>query len=997
MKQAFRGIKVRASSLVTTLLVLVVLSTIVVAFMQSMSVERLSSKSVKNTYEAQLAAKAGVDSAVNRLRTIMLANPFHAIGYRNVNGQNIPVLFGASGYRQSPTYNYLISTVDAATAPPATNATNSIPINSRNTAADPYGWMGSPLVNGVASYIQNRAPWVNILANPNLPAQPNPNAPNYNPIVARYSYWIEDETSKVDFSVAGNMEGSGGGFKRFSPGLRPIKSDTNFARVWDLDIGAIPLKDKKPLDWDPAGGDYAGGAVVNTNIINFYRGNTNSAEVAKQLIDPKLLNQAASPVENIYDPAKFYATAASHSSELAGTGKRRVNLNYLVRNTTTVEDIKNDLDDIIFTITGKHSWPGAGRMFGGVSDLTGAEQPMPDFGKRFFRNPTPTTAQEAIYLRKLAANIRDYIDNEDEEANPSQPTFINNDGDVVSGSAPNLSWTTGDEPQAIGKEAIPYLQEFAYYAVERSYTLAGTTATIGFTIDNYLEFYNPYTKDFVAPAGTFIKIYSRMPFDTGGFPAFVPPDLNIPIGGTRFRAGAATVLTTAPDGEDPPGFIKGPDVVRLPVSSAQRAFTLQANSSFTFEGQTRRGMRFLGRNSAYLTDYQTEVVWGNANGYYDAFPFNGFGLSTTASAASPPPRLYFGGLFVGQLAMYVYPTSMRGNDSDSRSGDPRSLSEQLRQTAGSASAEGNDQSRFFSNTFAVSTMGHPAISYVNPVSWPDPHVALDGSVNTAYATIRDGPMLSIGELGNIYDPFRKLDTNPGAVAANIAKARGGGRTLKIGQKDDLVTGTSRFTAVSGLDIGWYHGAWRLCDLFSAEDKDTEISPVTARGKVNINGILRDDGVAFRAVLRQLKFDALPDTGPAAVANRMLTQAQIDQIVSQVKTYLQTYGPMMDRGELGRIDFFSNVNNATGGPNLSTAYDRTREEVFRKVVELITTRSASFTVYAIGEAVRQKPDGSIVRLGQKRLKRTFMLEAQFPAETANAKVSDFKERVLYESE
>ena len=53
----------QASSLVTTLLVLVILSIIVVAFLQSMNVERNVARSAMNRYRAEQAADAGMDTA----------------------------------------------------------------------------------------------------------------------------------------------------------------------------------------------------------------------------------------------------------------------------------------------------------------------------------------------------------------------------------------------------------------------------------------------------------------------------------------------------------------------------------------------------------------------------------------------------------------------------------------------------------------------------------------------------------------------------------------------------------------------------------------------------------------------------------------------------------------------------------------------------------------------------------------------------------------------
>jgi hypothetical protein len=53
-------------------------------------------------------------------------------------------------------------------------------------------------------------------------------------------------------------------------------------------------------------------------------------------------------------------------------------------------------------------------------------------------------------------------------------------------------------------------------------------------------------------------------------------------------------------------------------------------------------------------------------------------------------------------------------------------------------------------------------------------------------------------------------------------------------------------------------------------------------------------------------------------------------------------------------------------------DRGREELFRRVIELVTTRSASFTVYAVAEAVKQKADGALIPLARQRKTTTFHL-------------------------
>ena len=138
----------KASALITTLLVLVVLSTICVAFMQSMSIERSVAKSAKNKLQAELAAQAGVDTAALRIQQLMAAYPYHAIGYTNVGGQTVTILAGSTNFTSTvaPVTNYLLSVTSVTSAPSSLNSSNSTALNA--LTSNPSGWIGSPVTNG---------------------------------------------------------------------------------------------------------------------------------------------------------------------------------------------------------------------------------------------------------------------------------------------------------------------------------------------------------------------------------------------------------------------------------------------------------------------------------------------------------------------------------------------------------------------------------------------------------------------------------------------------------------------------------------------------------------------------------------------------------------------------------------------------------------------------------------------------------------------------------
>jgi hypothetical protein len=424
-------------------------------------------------------------------------------------------------------------------------------------------------------------------------------------------------------------------------------------------------------------------------------------------------------------------------------------------------------------------------------------------------------------------------------------------------------------------------------------------------------------------------------------------------------------------------------VIRVSTASGSRVFTGTTDQQVTSHGWPAPipyGLKLYGRSgTTHVSDYESEMVWGTADGVFDAHAYLGFGGSTSTHSVWD-----YRGAEIGNSTRFVYSASLRGNDQPSRTGDPRSLSEQL-SMLGTVSSQGNDQTRFYGNIDGdgnvpnTATFGQARISFVNPTQWPDYNPALADNAPTAYAVIRDAPMQSIGELGYVYDPQRVIATSGGSgnPPPTILQARGGGRTLKIGQPDDLngvtAPGARTFSAA------WFNSAWRLTDLFSTDltpDSATtvvKVSNPTSRGKLNVNGVLRDNGVAFRAALRSFNFLASPNSDPQ-FNGQLLSTADINNLVASIQTYLTANGPIMERGEISQLSFFK-TTGALNGHSIATTNDRGREEIFRRLIEMITTRSASFTAYAIGESVRQDTNGNKTTIGQKRLAITFHVEPQ----------------------
>jgi hypothetical protein len=1020
--------------LVVTLIVLVALAGVIAAMMTNTGADRLSSRSVANQYKAQLAAASGVEVARARLAELLKERPYHAFGYSVQNQTPYPVFYGAKNYNAVPEQFYLISSpeLEASEDLPFPLNNETVDINVFNEAEDSAGWLGTARVKNIEKDIWTRVkplarvPWIYILADSSKPNQPDPGNADYNPYVGRTAFWVEDESAKLDVNLVGNTDAAGA-FRRDII----FEKDPNdpLATVRQLDLGALPLQAGLPV---ASGAD---GVIVNSNAHRHIQSSKHITAGQRSLAFLKGIE---------YDDVRFHATTGSKSNELAGTGKRRVNINALVGDSANADVIAAQLDDIIFVITGGHVFADSDfhdiRAGGAKFADAGAPGPMPDFGRRFYTTPSLQNGVELrdnhadVYMIKLAANIRDYIDSD------SQPTFVDVEGEVIAGDGIKpwktkndgttrpRSWLAGQEPIALGKEAIPYLQEHAWHGrfVNLEKGVGATDRIVSFTLDHYLELYNPSTKTWVAPEGTRITLSNFPEFDAGTHPSVAVDDIELDISNVEFPAGQVVVITTAPEDQQPEALIAANAIVRRPGDGlefvrGEREFNNKLCNQSIGSSPTRRGLRIRGRaNSGLALDYESEYVMSTPTALVDAFPtltLFGTGSPFEMSLHTTDPTI---GTWV-QLTederlktRYAFVSYLRGNDSASRSGDPRSLSEQLEINVGSLSTMGNDVTQLFgmydgNNTAhrtaglpGDSSLGAPQISFVAPANWPDYHVPLSNSSATAYAVVADGPMKSIGELGHIYDPHRKLGDALGTDQRRINRARGGGRTLKVGQPDDLVGGSTaaRFTPPSTSSVGWFNGAWRLADIFSAEPGRSSadvVSEPTARGKININGVLRDGGTAFRAALRAFVFSPAPD-GDERRSDRALAETEIDELIVQLQAYLSENGPMMCRGELSQLAFFqaAGASGTAGGSPSSTTIDRGREEIFRRVVELITTRGLNFTVFAVGQALRQSPNGDISVLSSARQEVILEFDPVI-GENSNDTVSEYTNVITHRME
>ena len=398
MTQRHRDIRQSGSALISSLLAVVVLTIIVTAFLQSMTTERRTSRSYLNRERARLAAESGTAVIMSRLQGLFEEFPDSATSW-----SHFPDTEGTTFYYRSTQGS---DGLEGATPPDTTADTFAIPLISGSSPvlADELSQVAvfannlesdtsveinaGNWIDSSSSASQMRAEWVEILENPTSPRDDtfNPDTRRAtNGPIARYAFWVEDESFRLNVNVAG-AEPRGGSSLGASPSEASIQAVTN-DRVSNLKAEDIIAKRENM----PQG-------RFNSPSEILYAGSTTSED--RPLVEKHI-------------------TTVSSSLNLSRSGAKRVNLNRIISDSNDPAEIRPRLDRIIATISNPRA--------------------MPDFGQRFYQfgfganglnGSSVTEKHSAIYLQKIAANIRDYIDTD------YQPTVVLNINGNPSDSSP---------------------------------------------------------------------------------------------------------------------------------------------------------------------------------------------------------------------------------------------------------------------------------------------------------------------------------------------------------------------------------------------------------------------------------------------------------------------------------------------------------------------------------------------------------------------------------
>lgn len=1058
------------------LLTLVVIAGIVILFVilaRVVMVERRVSRGYSELQRADMAAQAGAADA-NNLLLYLFANFPDAATYwdpkisDNAETPGTVYLFQqrpkVAGKNQINMSNatapqiYARPLVSASLTKPWANYKDALPaslladpakymdFNAPKTfgGAEPTGWIGA--MPG-ATPAPVKVPWVEILEDPakakDMSIDPATGRPK-NPALARYAFWIDDESFKLNINAA-------------KAGPRGSVDDET-KQVGDEKLG-------------DARASLKGGFVRSENQTiaesvaeSVVKARDDLQVTGGRLLTPRQVGHATeapsdTTLANFGRDYKFLLTTQSSGLDLSRSGAKRLDLNKVV------EESLKDAGDISY---------GSGRngpdLFEARTTIPDAIQRIkkaieanaPRFGQRFYRptafnlnasssspdgnknNGTTVSAADADrYLLKLATNIYDFI-------GPAvNPTLLDKQGKImmaVSDTQPLASLDeldidydpSGENPVwAMGKKNIPCLTEYAWsvrslYSKKYDPMQADfTTAIYEFVVDHYFEFWN-MGKDTLDPAAgdlgpePYIVLEDQPYITTNDFDGKNTNDAgegrnfkikltdDFLVNGVAqkivFPPNEAVVITTDPEWANWTGQnnLNGkkvyvatalyepdhpnPDASDL-ASRVDQGISSKPFNNPSFLPVKVPNVRHYRMNStdyrggAGSGDYGEVQIGPNMAGAFLSKYFMGNKYGLLDAALSLPLRRYQAKNLLnvpdnnnGEVAVGVSISPFSGGQvgtSEMGNWDPRTKLDVL-----DIALEGENSNGNYS-TLAAKTVQLGSLASIGATQmWVS-----DKTNGDPVAFVPGRTLRNIAELGLVAEPA----LIPTWSAAERVKRRTGGRTLTIGQADPYWDGT-RNSSVSAAELTlqttgsreWT--AWRLADIFTArqdEDRRGE-AKAEVEGLYNPNGILRDGGVVLRALLEGIRFDEATASDPAmagqifSTANTADGTQGVSGSLAQTTTpggitvarylaqrlsrqFANRFSPIWEPGEISQLQMFSPYGNTTtttkaqilSGTDVTALNDRGREEITRRLADLITAKGNTYSIYVVGQSLDRK--------------------------------------------
>jgi type II secretory pathway pseudopilin PulG len=838
-----------ASSLITTLLVIVIFSTIVVAFMQSMSIDRLTARSAKNILQAELAARAGLDSAIAQILAAIGTNRAFVTGNLSYAADHGPiVVIGRSNLVDAKQLMPLVST------PPDLLSTflEAEWTNSLATVFSDLVGTNSTDLNGRSRIIQDtgdsrlyRAPWVTVSG-------------SGGEMIGRFAYLTLDETAR----------------------LNPL-----------LHTGSGSMAN--PTNWYGGPGDIS--LTNNSARILTPEQQSRILALAAHLPTPDSLAQGFA-ARSDYDRVKHLLTLQSNTTydeiptALPEGGRPKCNINELATNSAngaTPEIRARRIAEIISS----------------------------NLGSFASRDPSlrGVAASETRYLRRLAAGIVDYIDAD------CAPTSAN-----------------GGEPA--GRDLFPLVTAVAERFRRASLDQNAATTTI--ESQCFVQVWNPYTTavDLSNRTARFVlRNRMKVRFGTGIITPFDDYDQEIAPGAVLapnefvvLEFPRTTQQWSSPGPvNDVPRWDDGP--------SGNADETTHCPFEFYIDGQrvdmSRRppvgpdiAISGMVRSGVALTDGE-----------------NRWQCSFVPTQHSAENWRFVGDSRATFLCNYDWPTL--GNPGYVTGARWKGRQEDTFPRFQEFRAHWSRRDYVRSNP----SMGGVAVNLSETPSQVASAYDAAHDAPTAPAYLANGPMLSLGELGHIFDPAQAADDLSAPFSSEAPynnKISGGGRTLRIGQPE--------FT--SDTKDNWNTNGRRaieLLDLFAVNATAAGEEYPSAAGRINPNTAPPEVLAAVLSGIQITSDRGIPASSladPFGIASNIVsnrpysTLSDLHKIVGCFAAG-ETYSPDLP------------VSVTTGETNLA-AMDRVREEAFGKLIQHLTVQSRTYRIVSVGESFdpRGKPRG-----------------------------------------
>ncbi len=249
---------------------------------------------------------------------------------------------------------------------------------------------------------------------------------------------------------------------------------------------------------------------------------------------------------------------------------------------------------------------------------------------------------------------------------------------------------------------------------------------------------------------------------------------------------------------------------------------------------------------------------------------------------------------------------------------------------------------------------------------PSPYIPGAKECQAPYV-LRKGPMRSLGELGNIFEPAQVDDKGhaPMAGTPETLFCSGGGRTLRIGQPEFHYDDAAVDWDAEG------KRATELLDLFTLnEGRPPDLNQFGTNagtpGRINVN-------TASHAVLTAL-FNGIIVTSDTRFTNSMIEDEEADKLASLIEekrpfsrlSDLRILTPKLANAKTFTPPLSTNVQGSS--PPVADVFDRAREEAFGKAIGHCILQTRVFRIYALGESLNRsgKPNGRALMEGLLRL-------------------------------